>query len=496
MVISTGSDQRRNLSESVVLPVTPISSSPADEQDVPNPKAVVPRGKKARTTARPHQQHASPISTDELERKCRHLQDLCGYWERSAQIIAKDAKWEHSAPYVPRGYWINRGFDVQGVVRMEGFLEKLNRKTCKMRSDVFVKSNEGKRIVLTSNNAATPLPHDDKALSHWEEYGNALQLYLHPEASHWVSFGNVQLHPSVIDLLTPALMYKSIRRFGLRHNGFVSSSGGCRFAINIIRSNRWMVEFAWVDNPIDSIDDAVDLVETIISHPLLDNVSLTNCFGGGIDAYHILCSLLSSGKGFTRIDLESNSIRTGGGTETSAYLATNPPLTHLFLENNCLDDIDAGLIARALKRNTNLRRLCLGRNKITAPGIEALRDAIFDHASLNAVADSNHSCQIRGLDVDHLNNHDDSNLNRAEKLYRLLSSRHREGINVPHLDAEFCGDSLKLVPNALGCVHRYAMHRAPSRTHPLSIMYEITRSWKMPTLYENIGTARGMGDCR
>ena len=56
-----------------------------------------------------------------------------------------------------------------------------------------------------------------------------------------------------------------------------------------------------------------------------------------------------------------------------------------------------------------------------------------------------------------------------------------------HLNLEF-GDedegdgTLKLVPRVLESVHRYASER--SVVPPVSIMYEIMRSWKMPELYE------------
>jgi hypothetical protein len=84
-------------------------------------------------------------------------------------------------------------------------------------------------------------------------------------------------------------------------------------------------------------------------------------------------------------------------------------------------------------------------------------------------------------------------VNRGRKIYSLISSRNREGTNVHHLDAEIDEDSLKLVPRVLKCVNIYAGYSAEDvvegYVHPLSNMYEILRSWKMPTLYENNGTA-------
>ena len=175
-------------------------------------------------------------------------------------------------------------------------------------------------------------------------------------------------------------------------------------------------------------------------------------------------------------------------------MARNPPLTHLYLAGNHLDDNDAVTIARALKQNTNLRRLHLVQNDITETGRVELRNTIYDSTSLNAVANSNHRCNIEEIDgVDVSNNrHANLKVNRGRKIYSLLSSRHREGTNVRHLDSEFSEDSFKLVPKALECANTYAGYVDPSASavHPLSIMYEIMRSWKMPALYENNGVAR------
>ena len=44
----------------------------------------------------------------------------------------------------------------------------------------------------------------------------------------------------------------------------------------------------------------------------------------------ILRSLLASNKSFASIDLDSNNIETGGGTEIPDYLAKNPPLNSLY----------------------------------------------------------------------------------------------------------------------------------------------------------------------
>ena len=247
-----------------------------------------------------------------------------------------------------------------------------------------------------------------------------------------------------------------------------------------------------MNNSIEIVEDATRLVEAIINHPLIDSIRLGSCFGENVDAYEVLCSLLSCNKEFSFIDLKSNNVRTGSRTEIPDYLATNPPLKYLNLAKNHLDDNDAVMIACALKRNTKLQGLRLGQNDFTEEGGRAaLRNAIYDSTSLKSVAGSNHSCSIVGIGFDHINNEKYSQVkvNRGRKIFNLLSSRHREGTNVRHLDSEFDDESLKLVPKVLDCVNNYAEHGSTDDVHPLSIVYEILRSWKMPTLYENNGAS-------
>ena len=87
-------------------------------------------------------------------------------------------------------------------------------------------------------------------------------------------------------------------------------------------------------------------------------------------------------------------------------------------------------------------------------------------------------------------------MNRARKIYHLLSVRNREESNVYHLNLEFGDDdndeddaALKLVPKVLECVQRHAeiyeiYGFGFPYVIPLSIMYEVLRGWKVPELYE------------
>ena len=310
--------------------------------------------------------------------------------------------------------------------------------------------------------------------------------------------------------MATALQGKNIcKNFQLDRNQFVDTRDGIEFAVKSIETN--LERLQWVNNEIERMEDARYLVDAIIHYRRIEHIRLENCLGEDINGYEILQSLLSSGKRFLSIDLDGNNIRTGGGTAISDFLSTNPPLKQLFLEGNHLNDDDAILIARALKRNNNLKHLRLGDNDWTEKGKNALSKVIYDSTSLNSVMDCNHRCDIEDIRFDGiLENY--SNMtpkgNRAMKIYHLLSLRNREGSNVQHLNVEFeDDDSLALVHRVLESVYRYSRSRSvrgfvrvrqlrlqPNTVHPLSIMYEILRSWKMPELYENSGAQGRLGN--
>ena len=431
---------------------------------------------------------------DELEGKCKSLEVKCNSLERSVQILMKESKWEYSAPSIPTSHWVDLDFDENYIQGMECLLEQLEDSTIALRS------GECYDILLSgdSEDDETILLHDDILLPHWKEFANALQL--NQNSSRLLSICTVQLTSSVMDLLVPALKGKPFKIINFNNNELVNVREGIEFAVKSMENSSELERFNWVNNRIDTMENAQFLLDSMTTHPHVDKVRLECCFGEDINGYEILRVLLASGKRFLSLDLEKNNIRTGG-TEISDYLATNPPLENLYLGGNHLDDNDAILIASALKQNTNLQRLRLGDNEFTEKGKNALSNAIYDSSSLNSVADCNHRCSIEGIYlgvyIPDITNHDITpKVNMARKIYHLLSLRNVEGSNVQHLNAEFDDDddSLALVPNVLASVHQYyhgsmfERHSDSDQVRPLSIMYEILRSWKMPQLYE----CRGM----
>jgi len=470
----------------------------------------------------------------ELERKCRELEDKnkllqsrhevleakCDSLERSLQLLLKHQGWEYSACPIPSSHWIDQDFDEDYAYCMTSLVLQLKQEAVALRRGVDLTN-----ISVCQTPYVATLLHDDALLPHWKELSDALQLYpyslLDPEQSRNFAICGLQLTPAVLDMLMPSLTMKDFRALELDGNEFVNARDGIFFAVGFIKNNPRLEEFVWINNDLGSMDNANHLLGALCSLLSIRRIHLQNSCGENVNGYDILRSLVSSNAQLKDIDLSSNNIWTMGGTHLSDYLATNPPLEELSLEDNHFDDNDVTLIAQALKQNTNLKSLSLKRNAITDMGRNELHNTLFDASTLNSVADSNHTCLISGVgfgiyDVT-TNLAFNSKDSREAKIYSLLSSRHKEETNCYHLDRELGnrkkdGCSLKLAPHVLQRVYlsseigyRECRKQEASKNFDsellggtvqknnpvtsLSIMFEILRSWKMPEMYEHLGTS-------
>ena len=452
---------------------------------------------------------------DELEDKCQHqeekcntLEDRCDSLQRSIQILNKENKWEYSAPPIYTSHWTGLGFDEDYIDDMEALVKAIRNKTN------IIREERGRMECITlgeesnSNGAAgTLLQYDKVILPHWKELATALQLCQNNNIHFTIQ--NVQLGTSLFSLLIPAFKGK-LQDLFLDNNDFVNISEGIKFIAECMETNRQMKEFGLSNNQLESVDNVHLVLDAIISHPSINKVRLENCLGGDMNSYDALCYLLASDKSFECVDFDRNNIQTQGGSAISDYISNNPPLENLLLSGNKLNDDDAILIAQALKQNTNLGWLHLYYNDFTDIGCQTLSKAVYNPTCLNSVYDCNHTCQIHldGIDRDlprWCNNSGVSNpkSKRRMKMHYILSLRHKERSNVQHLNLEFEDDddegglALKIVPKVLETVYKHSnTRRGPSSVahkldHPLSIMYEILRGWKMPELYGNSGESGG-----
>jgi hypothetical protein len=104
------------------------------------------------------------------------------------------------------------------------------------------------------------------------------------------------------------------------------------------------------------------------SLPIAMNITMTElkCPGCGLGASGamILCAMLPKCQSLTRLDISNNHLRSGGGSEVSKFLVSNPTqLTYLNVANNYLNRNWINLI----ERSSSMRLACAVH---ACPGLE------------------------------------------------------------------------------------------------------------------------------
>ena len=174
---------------------------------------------------------------DELEQKCSILEEKCDYFERGMKILIKENKWEYSAPSIPYRHWIDLGFGEDYIEDMESLLSTIKSRCSALRKG---EGNIGDSTVHLESPSGTLLRYDDALLPHWKEFATALQLNRNNNIEFTIQ--NVQLTPSVIDLLIPVLKGKLIK-LCLNGNEFTSIRQGIKLVVKCMEYNHQMREF-------------------------------------------------------------------------------------------------------------------------------------------------------------------------------------------------------------------------------------------------------------
>ena len=95
-----------------------------------------------------------------------------------------------------------------------------------------------------------------------------------------------------------------------------------------------------------------------------------------------------------KLDLNMCRIGTNGAIQLAAIFATNTTLTHVMLQENDIGDEGAVAIGYMLKhKNRTLKEIILDTNDVSPYGQRALRNAIYDDTSFNAMEKCNHVLQ-------------------------------------------------------------------------------------------------------
>ena len=416
-----------------------------------------------------------------LERSCDELEVRCSSLERSVQVLKKDVDWTYTAPCIPRSHWIEQGRNEEYADIMEQFPSLVKDNVERIRNG----EEDYYGTCLDYYGEMTVL-HDNVLLPHFKELADAMQL---SSGIRNIAIENIELHPSALSILFPATEGK-VTIIDIRDIAFPSADIMECYEIiaKSIRRNHKLGQLMWSSIEFPSNEQENLLIQSVIDNLAIKNVNLDNCFNQSeANGCGALTSLLTSGRPFGEIDFGENGL--SGIDNVAAALATNPQVEALSICDNELNDRDAELITEALKQNTNLQRLYLSSNNITPAGFEGIGAAIYDPSSLNAMASCNHTCWIDCVKDDYTGGFYkllSPQYRRRRKLYKPLSTRHAEGSNDRHLNAELGGGPIgvKLVPRVLVCIHQCL----GGRSEILSICFELMRSWKMPELYEHRGT--------
>ncbi|EJK59041.1 hypothetical protein THAOC_20792 [Thalassiosira oceanica] len=422
---------------------------------------------------------------DELREKCDVLESRCGSLERCILVLKKDVSWTYSAPDIPRSHWLEQGHDEEYADNMEDILSSIKEDTKCVK-----KMGEKYYCGCLDNDGQPAMLHDDALLPHFKELADAIQL---SNGIREVMIDNIELHPSALRILCQAMEGK-VTNFNFCSVRFPGQDLVECFDIIAasIRRNYALKRLLWIDNQISSDEQADQLIESTIDNRSIKDLRLVHCFNqSGVNGCRALAALMN-GRPFDCLDFRENGL--SGIENVATALATNPQLKALRIHVNELNDRDAELIAKALDRNTKLQELYLGRNNITPAGFEKIRSTIYDPSSLNAMESCNHTCYVDCVEdegwVDCMEgNYRDMTprQRRNRKLYQLLSRRHLDGSNARHLNAEFGEDkyTIKLVPKVLHCIKRYWSDQMADSSAPLSITFELIKSWMMPELFEH-----------
>ena len=106
----------------------------------------------------------------------------------------------------------------------------------------------------------------------------------------------------------------------------------------------------------------------------LSNLYLVD-YNIGAEGAGYLASALRKNSSITKLDLGRNGLGSGGVVALMSALApsgTNSPLTNLYLGGNGVTDDGAAVVANGLVQNHGIRHLCLNSNGIRDEGAEAL----------------------------------------------------------------------------------------------------------------------------
>jgi hypothetical protein len=422
--------------------------------------------------------------------------------QKTLKYHMKNQSWQYSAPVHSEDYWLDSGYNADMAVYLEDAAQSLKDKTVMMRKtgefpDSHRESSDTNSVGICISTSGQHIQVDENIQNelapHWREFTAAL-LQLKPTIdllSHdqiFLSFSGIQLNlnSDMFYFTKNALLQTPFKKFTFSDNEFTGD--GMRAMVDLVVQSTQLEQLFITHNSIAN-DRIPALCAAVRNHPSLHTLEIYKCFEDGLGDVMLSCLLAGELK-LKTLNLPENCITSNVSRILSDFLASNPVLEMLDLGGNKLNDKAARLIATALRSNTRLTVLDLDNNKLDYDGFKALKEALHGASStLNAVADANHTCIVTDLGPHYSGEANDapSEWNKAQKIYELLSQRHRRRRNVKHFDKI----DVKLLPDMIVAVQRYADILEEEPEGPSSIVFEVLREWnKVFPLYELGGTGQ------
>ena len=432
-----------------------------------------------------------------------------------SQMLLRNQRWEYSAQVRTYEYWmIGEQYDPEKAEYLEEISNQLKEKSIEMRrgnipSIMSCGGVEKKGILLYPIASHDGVIYTGHIKQHWREFTAALKQFtpvinmLPDEHPSFFKIVNVALDRDTMLMLKKALIDAPFQSLYFDYTLDVEDTvyGGMSIdaIIEIVENNNHLHYLDLTNYDTFSEQHVDRFCNAVKNNRSLVELDLYSCVGNSNVGNAIMTSLLTNcGLKLEKLWMASCWLTSDVSALLADFISRNRKLKELDISGNPLNEVDAVLIVNALRRNTTLRRLYIyDSGAITNSSVEAFRSVLYDDSSLNAVSDSNHSCEL-GLDDDYpwdLNTSAVTKENRGRKIYTLLSCRHRD---VATSNVQHFGDiDVKLLPDILEAVLRYSKHTnedinnedgddSETKVGSTSIVYEIMRKWeKAFNLYES-----------
>ena len=232
------------------------------------------------------------------------------------------------------------------------------------------------------------LQHNELLIPHWNKIAKGAQEI---ESLESFSIEQIQIHNDVLNMiLVPVLQKKHLLSLKCCYNGLGHTE--LLSLLTFVENSTTLTDLHLDGNQINEFNAVRQFVLTVQRHPTLRKVSLRNCGLG--NNTNIFSLILSGCRELRELLLRDNKMSSPCVNNIAAFIASNPCVIDLDLSRSMLSDVDAPVLAGALKKNNTLRRLCLEGNGFSDDGYMLFMAALCDSTSFNTIADSNHSCKI------------------------------------------------------------------------------------------------------